>query len=91
MSAKVAFLSRLPKPEEQRLRTAVNDSALVKRAGLFVAFKIEGDRVRETPVEKGETFGDLVEVTAGLKTGDRVVLTPSTRLRDGSRIKINEK
>ena len=83
MSAKVAFLSRLPKPEEQRLRTAVNDSALVKRAGLFVAFKIEGDRVRETPVEKGETFGDLVEVTAGLKTGDRVVLTPSTRLRDG--------
>ncbi|ABC75926.1 hlyD family secretion protein [Syntrophus aciditrophicus SB] len=91
MSAKVAFLSRLPKPEEQRLRTAVNASALVKRAGLFVAFKIEGDRVRETPVEKGETFGDLVEVTAGLKTGDRVVLTPSTRLRDGSRIKINEK
>ena len=91
MSAKVAFLSRLPKPEEQRLRTAVNDSALVKRAGLFVAFKIEGDRVRETPVKKGETFGDLVEVTAGLKTGDRVVLTPSTRLRDGSRIKINEK
>lgn len=91
MSAKVAFLSRLPKPEEQRLRTAVNASALVKRAGLFVAFKIGGDRVRETPVEKGETFGDLVEVTAGLKTGDRVVLTPSTRLRDGSRIKINEK
>jgi len=91
MSAKVAFLSRLPKPEEQRLRTAVNASALVKRAGLFVAFKIEGDRVRETPVKKGETFGDLVEVTAGLKTGDRVVLTPSTRLRDGSRIKINEK
>jgi len=91
MSAKVAFLSRPPRPEEERLRTTVNASALVKRDGRLVAFKIEGDRVREVPVEKGETFGDLVEVNAGLRTGDRVVLKPSTRLRDGSRVKINEK
>jgi len=91
MSAKVAFLSRPPRPEEQRLRTAVNASSLVTRNGRLVAFKIADDRVREVPVKKGETFGDLVEVIDGLQSGDRVVLKPSARLRDGSRIKISEK
>jgi len=91
MSAKVAFLSRSPRPEEQRLRTSVHASTLVTRNGRLVAFRIAEDRVREVPVKKGETFGDLVEVLAGLQSGDRVVLKPSTRLRDGSRIKISEK
>jgi len=91
MSAKVAFLSRPPQPEEQRLRTTVNASALITRAGRLVAFKIEDDRAREGPIKKGATFGDLVEVIEGRKAGDRVVLTPSSRLRDGSRIKVKEK
>jgi RND family efflux transporter MFP subunit len=91
MSAKVAFLSRPPGPEEQRLRTAVNASALVKRDGRIVAFKIADDHVREIAVDKGDTFGDLVEVVSGLQAGDRVVVKPPTRLRNGSRISINEK
>ncbi|OPY12300.1 MAG: Multidrug resistance protein MdtA precursor [Syntrophus sp. PtaB.Bin001] len=91
MSAKVAFLSRPPGPEEQRLRTAVNASALVKRDGRIVAFKIADDHVREIAVDKGDTFGDLVEVISGLQAGDRVVVKPPTRLRNGSRISINEK
>jgi len=91
MSAKVAFLSRPPRPEEQRLRTAVTASALVTRKDRLVAYKIAGDRVREVPVTKGETFGDLVEMTAGLKAGDRVVISPPDRLRDGSRVKIRER
>jgi multidrug efflux pump subunit AcrA (membrane-fusion protein) len=42
-------------------------------------------------VKSGESFGDLVEVLDGLKPGDRVVLNPAARLRDGSRIQIREK
>ncbi|SEM65835.1 RND family efflux transporter, MFP subunit [Syntrophus gentianae] len=91
MSAKVAFLSRPPRQDEQRLRTAVNASALVKRDGRLVAYRIQEDRVSEIPVKQGESFGDLVEVLDGLKPGDRVVLKPSERLRDGSRIQIKEK
>ncbi len=91
MSAKVAFLSRPPRQDEQRLRTAVNASALVKRDGRLVAYLIKEDRISEIPVKQGESFGDLVEVLDGLKPGDRVVLKPSDRLRDGSRIKIKEK
>jgi len=91
MSAKVAFLSRPPRPDEERLRTAVSASALARRNGRLLAFRIEGDRVREVPVKSGESFGDLVEVLDGLKPGDRVVLNPAARLRDGSRIQIREK
>jgi len=91
MSAKVAFLSRPPRPDEERLRTAVSASALARRNGRLLAFRIEGDRVREVPVKSGESFGDLIEVLDGLKPGDRVVLNPAARLRDGSRIQIREK
>jgi multidrug efflux pump subunit AcrA (membrane-fusion protein) len=36
-------------------------------------------------------MGDMVEILEGVKLGDRVVLNPSDRLRNGSRIKIEEK
>jgi multidrug efflux pump subunit AcrA (membrane-fusion protein) len=36
-------------------------------------------------------MGDMVEVLGGVKVGDRVVLNPSDRLRNGSKINIEEK
>jgi multidrug efflux pump subunit AcrA (membrane-fusion protein) len=42
-------------------------------------------------VRTGARFGDLVEVLEGVKAGDRVVIKPAPRLRDGSRIKSAER
>jgi RND family efflux transporter MFP subunit len=91
MSAKVAFLSRSVKAEEGKPRTAIHRTALVNRKDRKVVFLVNGDRAVETPVSLGGPMGDMVEVLEGVKVGDRVVLNPSDRLKNGSRIKIEEK
>jgi RND family efflux transporter MFP subunit len=91
MSAKVAFLSRLVKVEEEKPRVAVNQTALVNRKDRRTVFVVKGDRAVETPVSLGGPMGDMIEVLGGLKVGDRVVLNPPDRLENGSKIKIEEK
>jgi RND family efflux transporter MFP subunit len=91
MSARVAFLQRGVKPDEKRARTAINPAALAKRGTRDVMYLVKGDRVVETPVTVGARIGDLVEITAGAKAGDKIVLKPLERLKDGTRIKSAEK
>lgn len=90
MSAKVAFLSRELKPDEFTPRTTVERSALVSRGGKNFVFIIKGNRAEEAQVELGETAADMVGILKGAKAGDRVVLNPPGRLKNGSRIKIAE-
>ena len=91
MSAKVAFLSRSVKADEQKPRIALHQTALVSLKNNKVVFLVKGDRVTETPVTLGSPMGDMVEVLGGVKVGDRVVLNPSDRARNGTKIKIEEK
>jgi len=91
MSAKVAFLSRSVKAEEEKPRTALHQTALVNRKDKKVIFLVKGGRAVETPVSLGSPMGDMVEVLEGVEVGDQVVLNPSARLRNGSKIKIEEK
>jgi len=90
MSAKVAFLERPVAAEEKRPITAVQPRALVERDGRKVAFVVRDDRARRTEVKTGRKLGDLVEV-AGLKAGDRVVLDPGERIRDGAAVSVAKK
>jgi multidrug efflux pump subunit AcrA (membrane-fusion protein) len=91
MRAKVAFLSRALKPDEEKPRTAVIRSAIIDQGGRKTLFLIQENRSVETPITTGEPFGEMVEVLGGVKAGDRVVANPPKRLRDGSRIRIAEK
>jgi RND family efflux transporter MFP subunit len=91
MRAKVAFLSRALKPDEEKPRTAVIRAAIIDRGGRKTVFLIQEKRTVETPVTIGNQFGEMVEVLGGVKAGDRVVSKPPKRLKDGSRIKITEK
>jgi RND family efflux transporter MFP subunit len=91
MSAKVAFLSKPVKPEEQKPRTVINPDAVVDRKGKKVVYVVKDNRVVETPITVGERLGDMVEVLGGVKAGDKVVLKKPEKLKDGTRIKIIEK
>jgi RND family efflux transporter MFP subunit len=91
MSAKVAFLSRPATGEEKKPRIALNQATLVDRKGKKIVFLVKGDKVVETPVSLGIPIGDMIEVLEGVKVGDQVVLKPSDRLKNGSKIKIEEK
>ncbi|OIP64383.1 MAG: efflux RND transporter periplasmic adaptor subunit [Nitrospirae bacterium CG08_land_8_20_14_0_20_52_24] len=90
MSAKVAFLQRPVGPGEQEPRTAVHPDAVLKRDGRQVVFLMESGRAVETPVTLGVRIGDMVEVTSGVKPGDKVILKPLNKIRDGERIKVVE-
>ena len=91
MSAKVAFLTRPVKLEEEKPRTALHQGALVNRKDRKTVFVIKEGRAVETPVNLGGPMGDMVEVLEGVKVGDQVVLNPSDGLRNGSKIKVEEK
>lgn len=91
MRAKVSFLSRPVRPEEQKPRTAVNRSALMSHGSNNTVFVIRGDRVVETPVKTGQELGEMIEILDGVKAGERIVVKPSGRLENGSRIKITER
>jgi RND family efflux transporter MFP subunit len=91
MSAKVAFLSKPVKPEEQKPRTVINPGAVIDRKGKNVVYVVKNNRVVETPVTVGERLGDMIEVLGGVKAGDKVVVKTPEKLKDGTRIKIIEK
>lgn len=91
MSAKVAFLERPVGPAERKPRTAVNPVAVAKRDGKDVVFVVHGDRVAAVPVTLGLRIGDAVEVTSGVKAGERIVLRPLDKMKDGKKIKTAEK
>lgn len=90
MSAKVAFLSRELKPEERKPVVAVQPAAIVKRDGKDVVFLIDKGAVKLTQVTVGEKIGDLVQVS-GVKPGDKVVLAPAEKLKDGAAVTIAKK
>lgn len=79
------------KPEEQRPVTAVNPQAVLDREGVKSVFLVKGDKAIKTAVTTGPRVGDMLQVTSGVKAGDKIVLRPLDKLRDGSGIKTAEK
>ena len=90
MSAKVAFLQRELQADERAPRVAVPAGALVKGDAPAV-WRIVDGRAQRTPVKTGATLGDWVEVTDGVKVGERLVLRPAESLRDGTRVEVPRK
>jgi len=91
MRAKVSFLSRPIREGEEQPRTVINPSALVTNGDKKTVFVVKGDTVTKAPITVGPLLGDRIEMLNGVQAGDRVVINPNKRLRDGSRIKILEK
>ncbi|MCA1961752.1 MAG: efflux RND transporter periplasmic adaptor subunit [Desulfomonile sp.] len=90
MSAKVAFLERPLELDEKGPFLGVPVAAIRNSPNGKSAFLIKGSEVRCVPVKVGRQWGETVEILAGLDEGDLVVLEPTDKLSDGSRIKIKE-
>lgn len=91
MSAKVAFLERPVKSGENRPRIAVNPAAVVSRGGRQVLFVVKGDQAVETEIRSAGRIGDMLELLSGVSSGEKVVLQPPERLKNGSRVRIGGK
>jgi HlyD family secretion protein len=48
-----------------------------------VVYAVRYGKAAEVAVQTGGTIGDMVEVS-GLKAGEKIVLKPSERVRDGT-------
>jgi multidrug efflux pump subunit AcrA (membrane-fusion protein) len=55
-------------------------------SGTARVFVVNGDRVEERIVTVGQAVDDRVEITSGLKAGEKVVSTGVERLVDGIRV-----
>jgi RND family efflux transporter MFP subunit len=90
MSAKVAFLEHEAGKGDQLPRIAVNPAVIVKSGAVEGVFLVKGDHVVFVPVTRGARLGDMVEVS-GVKSGDKLVLKPLEKLKDGVKISLPEK
>jgi RND family efflux transporter MFP subunit len=55
-------------------------------SGTSRVYVVAGDHVEERIVTTGETVGDLVEITKGLKAGERVATKNVAQLADGIKV-----
>ena len=91
MSAKVTFLERRLQDGEREARIAVPPASILTGDGKQFVLVVEGDRVRRAPIETGATLGDVVEVKAGVKAGEKIVLKPTETIADGAQVKVTTK
>ena len=71
-------------------QTAIQPSAVVERDGKPVVFLVQDGRAKQAPVTRGAKIGELLAVQ-GVKPGDVVVLAPSEKLGDGSKVSVAKK
>ena len=74
---------------EQPARTPgvlVPHAAVQTSAGTSRVYVVNGDHVEERIVTTGETVGELVEITKGLKAGERVATKNVAQLADGIKV-----
>jgi multidrug efflux pump subunit AcrA (membrane-fusion protein) len=57
-------------------------------AGTSRVFVVSSDHVDERIVTTGQTIDALVEITSGLKNGERVATENVTQLVDGVKVKV---
>ncbi|MCC6216096.1 MAG: efflux RND transporter periplasmic adaptor subunit [Polyangiaceae bacterium] len=70
---------------EQRL-VAVPASSITRRGETARVFVVAEGQIRERVVQLGESDGERVAVTKGVRAGERVVVRPTASVADGARV-----
>lgn len=93
MSAKVTFLGESSKSEvkqDEKPKLTIPYTAIIARGKQSFVFKIVNEVVVETEITTGESFGSYTEVVSGLKEGEKIVDSPSEKIKNNSKVKILE-
>lgn len=91
MSAKVAFLSQQVPADQRSARTVVQPGAIVSRNGGSIVYVIKDNQVSAVEIQTAGRIGEMIEVLKGVVPGDRIVLKPSGKLRDGAAVSLSTK
>jgi HlyD family secretion protein len=94
MSAKVLFLKSAKTNagdiNESKPPLVIPSTAVVTINNQQVVYKINGDKVVETPISAGKSSGGYVEVKSGLASGDQVVDSPGDQIKDGVKVSVKQ-
>lgn len=91
MSARINFLQAKSPPTTQSDSTVtVPNAALVTKGGQQLVFAIDDNRAVELPVTPGRKLGNVTEILKGVTPGQKVVLSPSSNLKNGDKVKVVE-
>ncbi|QBQ56067.1 efflux RND transporter periplasmic adaptor subunit [Nitrosococcus wardiae] len=90
MSSRVSFLSKELSPQEQKPHTVVQASALVMEGDQPYVFRVNDNTAHKIPVTLGKRLDEQVIVQRGLNQGDKIVLNPPDKLRDGTPVTLNQ-
>ena len=66
----------------------VPESAIFRKDGQSLVFRVVGERAELTAVSTGRTNGFYTAILSGLSEGDLVVRHPGRQLEDGSRVRV---
>lgn len=88
MGAKVAFLERDAAGGSIEVKAVVPRSAVRDEDGVMVVYVVRDGAVERRTISIGARRGDEIDITAGLRGGERVVVRGPDALRDGQRVKI---
>jgi len=77
--------ARIEQPAKT-LGIVIPAAAVQTTSGTSRVFIVNGDRVEERIVTTGQAVGDLIEVTKGLKAGERVATANVAQLADGMKV-----
>ncbi len=90
MGAKVAFLGRESDDETGDVKAVVPRAAVREEGGAAVVYVLTDGSVERRTISIGARRGDEIDVIAGLRGGERVVVSGTEALRDGQRVKVKE-
>ena len=90
MSAKVLFLTKATNTADlvQKPVLTVPTTSVVQRDGQSVVYRVTDNVAIESPVQTGRTLGAYVEVTSGLRAGDKIVDKPTEAVQGGVKVKV---
>lgn len=93
MGAKITFLAPGTRADATTVKPllTVPAAAVARRNGREVVFQVKEDRAVEVPVNAGRRLGNAIEITDGLKEGDRVISNVDDRLKNGTKVSLAQK
>jgi RND family efflux transporter MFP subunit len=93
MGAKITFLAAGTTADTTNVKPllTVPAAAVATRGGRQVVYQIADDRAVETPVTTGRKVGNSMEITGGLKEGDKVIGKADEQIKSGSKVILGKK
>jgi len=93
MGAKITFLAAGASDDATNVKPVltVPAAAVATRDGRQVVFQIKEDRAVEIPVTTGRKLGNAIEITAGLKEGDKVISKADDQIKSGTKVTLAKK